>query len=89
MEDAYEDAPAKAIDALVKDLRPLVEADEGPQLEALLDLPEAKQLIAAWGVKNDVAALARGGKVAIWLVGAMRRRGLGASEDGEDGDDTG
>jgi hypothetical protein len=88
MEDAYEGAPAKAIDALVKDLRPLVEADEGLQLEALLDLPEAKQLIAAWGVKNDVAALARGGKVASWLVGAMRRRGLAAAEDGA-GDDTG
>jgi hypothetical protein len=85
MDDQYEGASARAIDGLVKDLRPLVEADGGLKLEAILELAEAKQLIAAWGVKNDVAALARGGKVASWLVGAMRRRGLGGPEgDGED-----
>ncbi|HET7521638.1 MAG TPA: hypothetical protein VFK61_08920 [Candidatus Limnocylindria bacterium] len=74
MEAPYEGASAKAIDQLVKELRPVVEGAEGLSLEAVLDLPEAKQLIAAWAVKNDVAALARGGKVASWLVGAMRRR---------------
>jgi hypothetical protein len=74
VEAPYEGASAKAIDQLVKELRPVVEGAEGLSLEAVLDLPEAKQLIAAWAVKNDVAALARGGKVASWLVGAMRRR---------------
>ena len=76
MSDEYEGASAKAIDGLVKDLRPLVELAEGMDLAAILELPEARQLIAAWGVKHDVAALARGGKVASWLVGAMRRRGV-------------
>lgn len=74
METQYEGASAKAIDALVKDLRPVVEGAEGLSLDRVLELPEAKQVIAAWAVKNDVAALARGGKVASWLVGAMRRR---------------
>jgi hypothetical protein len=75
--EPYEGASGKAIDQLVRDLRPIVEGSDDLDLEAILDLPEAKQAIAAWGVKNDVAALARGGKVASWLVGAMRRRGLG------------
>ena len=75
--EPYEGASNKAIDKLVKDLRPIVEGADDLGLDAILDLPEAKQAIAAWGVRNDVAALARGGKVASWLVGALRRRGLG------------
>ena len=73
----YEAASGKAIDQLAKDLRPIVEGADELGFDAILDLAEAKQAIAAWGVKNDVAALARGGKVASWLVGALRRRGLG------------
>jgi hypothetical protein len=83
--EPYEGASAAAIDRLVKDLRPVVESAGDLDLEAILDLPEAKQVIAAWGVENDVAALARGGKVASWLVGAMRRHGLGAGSQ-PDGD---
>jgi hypothetical protein len=75
--DQYEGASGKAIDQLVKDLRPIVEGADDLGLDAIVDLPEAKQAIAAWGSKNDVAALARGGKVASWLVGALKRRGLG------------
>ena len=75
--EPFEGASNKAIGQLVKDLRPIVEGADDLGLDAILDLPEAKQAIAAWGVKNDVAALARGGKVASWLVGALRRRGLG------------
>jgi hypothetical protein len=75
--DQYEGASGKAIDQLVKDLRPMVEGAQELGLDGILDLPEAKQAIAAWGSKNDVAALARGGKVASWLVGALKRRGLG------------
>jgi hypothetical protein len=74
--EPYEPASGKAIDQLVKDLRPVVQGAGELGLDEILDLPEAKQAIAAWGVKNDVAALARGGKVASWLVGALRRRGL-------------
>jgi hypothetical protein len=73
----YEAASGKAIDQLATDLRPIVEGAGDLGLDAILDLPEAKQAIAAWGVKNDVAALSRGGKVASWLVGALRRRALG------------
>jgi hypothetical protein len=76
MEQPYEGAPGTAIDQLVKDLGPVMDSAEGLNLDQVLDLPEAKRLIAAWGVKHEVAALARGGKVASWLVGAMRRRGL-------------
>jgi len=72
----YEGASSKAIDQLVSDLRPIVEGADDLGLDAILDLPEAKQAIAAWGLKNDAAALARGGKVASWLIGALRRRGL-------------
>jgi hypothetical protein len=75
--DSYEGASDKAIEQLVKDVRPIVEGADDLSLDQILNLPEAKQAIAAWGVKNDVAALARGGKVASWLVGALRRRGLG------------
>jgi hypothetical protein len=75
--EPYEGPSSKAIDQLVKDLRPIVEGADDLGLDTILDLPDAKQAIAAWGVKNDVAALARGGKVASWLVGALRRRGLG------------
>jgi len=83
MSDEYEGgASAKAIDALVGDLRPIVESAGGLGLDAILALPEAKRAIAAWGVKHELAALARGGKVASWLVGALRRRGL---DDGEEG----
>jgi len=79
MADSYQGgASDRAIDGLVKDMRPIVESAGDLELEAILALPEAKQVIAAWGVKHHVAALARGGKVASWLVGAMRQRGLGA-----------
>lgn len=72
----YQGASDKAIDQLADGLRPIVEGADELGLDEILELPEAKQAIAAWGVKNDVAALARGGKVASWLVGALRRRGL-------------
>ena len=75
-DEPYEGASDKAIDQLADDLRPILEGADDLSLDGILDLPEAKQAIAAWGVKNDVAALARGGKVASWLVGALRRRGL-------------
>lgn len=82
MSDPYEGgASTRAIDGLVKDLRPIVESAEELDLDAILALPEAKQLLAAWGVKHEVAALARGGKVASWLVGALRRRGLDPADD--------
>jgi hypothetical protein len=55
----------------------MVDGAEDLGLDGILDLPEAKLAIAAWGSKTDVAALARGGKVASWLVGALKRRGLG------------
>ena len=74
--EPYEAASGKAIDQLADGLRPIVEGADDFGLDEILELPEAKQVIAAWGVKNDVAALARGGKVASWLVGALRRRGL-------------
>ena len=77
MTDApYEGAPDEAIDELADALRPVVEGAEDFDLNEILELPEAKQAIAAWGAKNGVAALAHGGKVASWLVGALRRRGL-------------
>jgi hypothetical protein len=75
--EPYEPASDKAIDQLTKDLRPIVEGADDLSLDEILDLPEAKVAVAAWGVQNDVVALARGGKVASWLVGALRRRGLG------------
>ena len=74
--EPYQGASDKAIDQLADGLRPIVEGADDIGLDEILDLPEAKQVIAAWGVQNDVAALARGGKVASWLVGALRRRGL-------------
>ena len=74
--EPYQGASDKAIDQLADGLRPILEGAEDFGLDEILELPEAKQAIAAWGVKNDVAALARGGKVASWLVGALRRRGL-------------
>lgn len=74
--EPYEGASDKAIGQLADGLRPVVEGSDDLGLDEILDLPEAKRVIAAWGVKNDVAALARGGKVASWLVGALRRRGL-------------
>jgi hypothetical protein len=75
-EEPYEGASGKAIDELARGLRPIVEGSDDMGLDDVLELPEAKQAIAAWGVKHKVAALARGGKVASWLVGALRRRGL-------------
>jgi hypothetical protein len=74
--EPYEAASGEAIDELADGLRPIVEGADDFDLEQILELPEAKQVVAAWGVKNDVAALARGGKIASWLVGALRRRGL-------------
>jgi hypothetical protein len=75
-DEPYEGASDKAINELAKALRPIVEGAEDFDLDAVLELPEAKQAIAAWGVKHGVAALAHGGKIASWLVGALRRRGL-------------
>jgi hypothetical protein len=78
----FEPASDKAIGELVKALQPVVESAEGElDLRAILDLPEAKQAIAAWGVKHEVAALGHGGKVAPWLVGALLRRGLSGRTD--------
>jgi hypothetical protein len=74
--EEYEGASGKAIDQLANALRPIVEGSDDLDLDAILELPEAKQAIAAWGVKNKVAALGHGGKIASWLVGALRRRGL-------------
>jgi hypothetical protein len=74
--EPYQGASDKAIDQLAEGLRPIVEGADDFSLDEILELPEAKQAIAAWGVENDVAALAHGGKVASWLVGALRRRGL-------------
>ena len=74
--EPYQGASDKAIDQLAEGLRPIVEGADDLSLDEILELPEAKQAIAAWGVENDVAALAHGGKVASWLVGALRRRGL-------------
>jgi hypothetical protein len=74
--EPYQGASDKAIDQLADALRPIVESAADFSLDQILDLPEAKQAIAAWGVENDVAALAHGGNVASWLVGALRRRGL-------------
>ena len=74
--EPYQGASDRAIDQLADGLRPIVEGADDFGLDEVLDLPEAKRVVAAWGVKNDVAALARGGKVASWLVGALRRRGL-------------
>lgn len=76
-DEPYEGAPARAIDQLADGLRPIVAGADEMSLDAILDLPEAKQVIAAWGVKNEVAALGHGGKVASWLVGALRRRDVG------------
>jgi hypothetical protein len=74
--EPYEAASGEAIDELADGLRPIVEGADDFDLDQILELPEAKQVVAAWGVKNDVAALARGGKIASWLVGALKRRGL-------------
>ena len=78
--DLVDGAPKAVLERVPKEQADKAKAQlEGADdlgLDAILDLPEAKQAIAAWGVKNDVAALARGGKVASWLVGALRRRGL-------------
>jgi hypothetical protein len=75
-DEPYEGASDKAIEELVDGLRPIVEGSDELGLDEILELPEAKQAIAAWGVENDVAALGHGGKVASWLVGALGRRGL-------------
>ena len=75
--EPYQPASDKAIDQLAKQLRPVLEGAGDMGLDEVLNLAEAKQAIAAWGVQHDVAALGRGGKVAGWLVGALRRRGLG------------
>jgi hypothetical protein len=75
-DEPYEGASNKAITELADALRPIVEGGDDLDLDEILELPEAKQAIAAWGVKHDVAGLGHGGKVASWLVGALRRRGL-------------
>jgi hypothetical protein len=74
--EPYEAASGKAIDELADGLRAIIEGADDFDLDQILELPEAKRVVAAWGVKNDVAALAHGGKIASWLVGALRRRGL-------------
>jgi len=79
--EPYEPVPARAIDELAKQLRRVVEGSD-LALEEVLALPEAKQLIAKWGVKHDAPVLAPRRKVASWLVGALLRRGLGEKPDG-------
>jgi hypothetical protein len=74
--EPYQGASDKAIDELADGLRPIVEGADDFDLDQILELPEAKRAIAAWGVKHEVAALAHGGKVASWLVAALRRRGV-------------
>jgi hypothetical protein len=49
-DEPYEGAPAKAIDELADALRPIVEGADDFDLDEILELPEAKQAIAAWGV---------------------------------------
>ena len=79
--EPYEPVPARAIDELAKQLRRVVEGSD-LALEEVLALPEAKQLIAKWGVKHDAPVLAPRRKVASWLVGALLRRGLGEKPEG-------
>jgi hypothetical protein len=79
--EPYEPVPAKAIDELAKQLRPVVESSD-LALEEVLALPEAKQLIAKWGLKHEAPVLAPRRKVASWLVGALLRRGLGEKPEG-------
>ena len=83
MSDApFEPASDRAINELVDALRPVVASAEGElDLQAILDLPEAKQAIAAWVVQHEIAALGHGGKVAPWLVGSLVRRGLRDNRD--------
>ena len=75
--EPYQPASDEAVDQLAKQLRPVLEGAGDMSLDEVLNLAEAKQAIAAWGVQHEVAALGPGGKVASWLVGALRRRGLG------------
>jgi hypothetical protein len=77
-DEPYQPVPDEAIDELIKNLRPVVAgAPEDATLEQVLDLPEAKQVLAAWGARREVIVLAPRRKVASWLVGALLRRGLG------------
>jgi len=81
--EPYEPVPDGAIETLIKELRPVVAAAPADAtLEQVLALPEAKQVIAAWGAKHDAAVLAPRRKVASWLVGALLRRGLGEKREG-------
>ena len=81
-DEPYQPVPDEAIDDLIKSLRPVVAAaPEDATLEQVLALPEAKQVIANWGAKHEVIALAPRRKVASWLVGGLLRRGLGDSPD--------
>lgn len=79
MSDApYQPVPDEAIDELITNLLPVVAgAPEDARLEQVLALPEAKQVIATWGAKQEVIVLAPRRKVASWLVGVLLRRGLG------------
>ena len=82
MREPYEPVPGKAIEELAKQLRPAFEeAGSDVTLEQLVAMPAAQQLIAAWSVKHEAAALRAGGKVASWLLAALRRRGLGEGAD--------
>jgi hypothetical protein len=74
--EPYEPVPGREIDELAKQLQPILEGSD-LALEEVLALPEAKQLIAKWGVDHEVPVLAPRRKVASWLVGALLRRGLG------------
>lgn len=77
-DEAYQPVSDEAIDELIANLRPVVAgAPEDTTLEQVLALPQAKQVIATWGAKHGVIALAPRRKVASWLVGALLRRGLG------------
>ncbi|HEX9634152.1 MAG TPA: hypothetical protein VGB34_01525 [Candidatus Limnocylindria bacterium] len=82
-DEPYQPVPDEAIDELIANLRPVVAgAPEEATLDQVLALPEAKQVVAGWGAKHQVIALAPRRKVASWLVGALLRRGLGEKPEG-------
>jgi hypothetical protein len=80
--DDFEPVPAKALDELVRQLRPAVEAAAGDmRLEEVLAQPAATQLVAKWATQHDADVLRHRGRVASWLLAALKRRGLGDAED--------
>jgi hypothetical protein len=84
MPEPYEPVPAGAIDELIEQLAPALSAAEGDvSLDQLQAQPAAQQLVARWGRKHEVAVLRPRGRVASWLAGALRRRGLGEPPQAE------